>query len=68
MKPPYSITPQILKLISAISIKIGEINANYLNKPSAQLRKCNRIKTIYSSLPFQRNTLAIDQIKIILFP
>jgi len=62
MKPPYSITPQILKLISAISIKIGEINANYLNKPSAQLRKSNRIKTIHSSLQIEGNTLSIDQI------
>ena len=46
MKPPYDITPNILKLISSISEKIGEINANYLNKPSTTLRKQNRIKNI----------------------
>jgi Fic family protein len=62
MNPPYSITPQILKSISDISIKIGEINANYLNKQSPQLRKSNRIKTIHSSLQIEGNSLTIDQI------
>ena len=32
MKPPYEITSRILNLIGSISIKIGEVNANYLNK------------------------------------
>ena len=30
MKPPYSITPVILSLISTISEKLGAINANHL--------------------------------------
>ena len=29
MKPPYDITPKILKLITSISEKLGEINATY---------------------------------------
>jgi len=62
MKPPYNITPNILKLISSISEKIGEINANYLNKPSTTLRKQNRIKTIHSSLKIEGNTLSEEQI------
>ena len=49
MKPPYDITPKILKLISSISEKIGEVNANYLTKPSPLLREQNRIKTIGST-------------------
>ena len=32
MKPPYDITSSILKLITSISEKIGEVNANLLNK------------------------------------
>ena len=32
MKPPYDITPKILKLITSISEKLGEVNANYLKK------------------------------------
>lgn len=62
MKPPYEITPKILKLISSISEKIGEVNANYLNKQSPQLRKQNRIKTIHSSLQIEGNTLTEEQI------
>lgn len=34
MKPTYDITSKILKLISSISVKIGEVNANYLSKQS----------------------------------
>jgi len=62
MRPPYDITPKILKLISTISEKIGEVNANYLNKQSPQLRKQNRIKTIHSSLQIEGNTLTEEQI------
>lgn len=62
MKPPYDITPTILKLITAIAEKLGEVNANYLNKQSPQLRKQNRIKTIHSSLQIEGNTLTEEQI------
>ena len=62
MKPPYDITSIILKRISSISEKIGEVNANYLNKQSPQLRKQNRIKTIHSSLQIEGNTLSEEQI------
>jgi len=62
MKPPYDITPLILNLISSISEKIGEVNANYLNKQSPQLRKKNRIKTIHASLQIEGNTLTEEQI------
>ncbi len=50
MRPPYEITAEILKTIASISEKIGEINANLLDKPSPQLRKQNRIKTIHNSI------------------
>jgi len=66
MKPPYDITARILNLISSISIKIGEVNANYLNKQSPQLRKQNRIKTVHSSLSIEGNTLSEDQVSAIL--
>jgi len=62
MKPPYNITPKILKLIASISERIGEINANLLDKPSPQLRKQNKIKTIHSSLKIEGNVLTEDQV------
>jgi Fic family protein len=66
MKPPYQITSSILKLITSISEKVGEVNANLLNKPSPKLRKQNRIKTIHSSLKIEGNTLSEEQITALL--
>lgn len=62
MKPPYTITPKILALISSIAEKVGEVNAVHLNRPPTELRKKNRIKTIQASLEIEGNTLSIDQI------
>ncbi|WP_240477830.1 Fic family protein [Cyclobacterium amurskyense] len=65
MKPPYTITSKILKLVALISEKIGEVNAAHLSKPPTELRKKNRIKTIHSSLEIEGNTLTIEQITAI---
>jgi len=62
MKPPYEITNSILKHISSISEKIGEIKSARLIKPPTELRKKNRIKTIQSSLEIEGNTLTVEQI------
>jgi Fic family protein len=62
MKPLYEITPKILKLISSISEKIGETNANCLSRPSPQLRRHNKIRTIHSSLKIEGNTLTQEQV------
>ena len=66
MKPPYQVTTKIVRLISSISEKIGEINAAYLYKPPTELRKKNRIKTIQSSLEIEGNSLSLDQVTAIL--
>lgn len=66
MKPPYEITPEILKFITSISEKIGEINAKHLIKANPTLRKQNQIKTIHSSLSIEGNTLTEEQITAIL--
>src|SRR6056297_3067974 len=66
MKPPYDISAVILKLLTSISEKVGEINANLMNKPSPQLRKQNRIKTIHSSLSIEGNTLTQEQVTAII--
>ncbi len=65
MKPPYSLTPTIFRLVTQISERLGEAKALYLDKPSPQLRKRNRVKTIYSSLKIEGNTLTEDQITAI---
>jgi len=65
VKPPYDITSIILKLITSISEKIGEISANLIDRPSPQLRKQNKIKTIHSSLKIEGNTLTQEQVTAI---
>ena len=62
MKPPYEISPKIVKYVASISEKIGEVNAAHLNKPKTSLRKSNRIKTIQASLEIEGNTLTVEQI------
>ena len=66
MKPPYELTSEILKYITSISEKIGEVNAKYLIKTNPTLRKQNQIKTIHSSLSIEGNTLTEEQITAIL--
>ncbi|HNA93867.1 MAG TPA: Fic family protein [Saprospiraceae bacterium] len=66
MKPPYEISIEILKYISQISEKIGEINAKYLIKTNPTLRKQNQIKTIHSTLSIEGNTLTEEQITAII--
>ena len=66
MRPPYDLTNEILKLIASISEKLGEAKASFLDKPSPQLRKQNRIKTIHSSLSIEGNTLSEEQITALL--
>lgn len=66
MEPPYNLTSEILKLISEVSHKIGEVNASFLTKQSPELRKRNRIKTIQASLAVEGNTLSIEQITAII--
>ena len=62
MKPPYEVSKQILSLVAEVSEKVGEINAAKLDKPSAKLRRSNRIKTIQSSLAIEGNQLSEAQI------
>ena len=66
MKPHYHITVAILKLTTSISEKLGEVKAYFLDKPSPNLRKKNKIKTIHSSLKIEGNRLSEEQITALL--
>lgn len=65
VKPPYHITPDILKTTASISEKLGQVAALHLALPSPQLRKHNKIKTIHSSLQIEGNSLTEKQISMI---
>jgi Fic family protein len=53
-------------MVSSVSECVGQINAKFLDKPSPQLRKKNRIKTIHASLSIEGNTLTEDQISTVM--
>ncbi len=59
VKKLYEIKPKILKFITIVSERIGEINANLLDKPSPKLQKQNIVKTIHNSLKIEGNMLEI---------
>lgn len=62
MTPPYDLTSSIFRLVTSISEKLGEVKALYMDKPSPQLRKRNKVRTIHSSLKIEGNTLTEGQI------
>lgn len=62
MEPPFKITSSILDFVASISEKLGVIRAENLTKPSPELRKRQRIKTIQASLAIEGNTLTEEQI------
>lgn len=66
MKPPFSITPEILRLIGEIERLIGRIEGFEQPKPQPHLRKANRVRTIQGSLAIEGNTLDIDQVTALL--
>ena len=61
--PPFTITDEILQLVSEISEQIGALNVMLgERKPSPMLRKENQIKTIHSSLAIEHNSLSLQQV------
>ena len=65
-EPPYTITPEILNRVAAISEAIGRLTV--LTDPARALRlqRVNRIRTIHGSLAIEGNALSEAQITAIL--
>ena len=61
--PPYLITDKILSLVASVSEKVGRITerSNLDSKP--HLRRSNKIKSIYSSLAIEANSLSLGEVK-----
>ena len=62
----YTISSKILNLITSISIKIGEIKANYLEHQSNSFLKENRINSIYTTLLLDGNKLPFKKVEEII--
>ena len=61
--PPFTITSEIMRLVSEISEQVGIITTLLGERiPSPMLRKKNQIKTIHSSLAIENNTLSLKQV------
>jgi len=64
--PQYSITNEMLELVSQIMEELGFIS--YLGNLSKQpmLRKINRLKSIHSSTAIEGNTLTLEQVTAVI--
>ena len=61
--PPFTITDEILRLVSEISERVGALSVVLGTRmPSPMLRKENQIKTIHSSLAIEHNSLSLQQV------
>lgn len=66
MYPPYKITNKSISLIADVSKLLGKLEGLISIVPTPQLRKQNKIKTIYGTLSIEGNTLSIEQITAII--
>lgn len=65
-KPPFEITTEILDAVADIAELVGQITATQGLSSSPNLRRSNRIRTIYSSLAIEQNTLSLEQVTAVL--
>ena len=65
-KPPFEITNSILDKVAQIAELVGQVNAANGLSANPTLRRTNRIRTIYSSLAIEQNTLSLEQVTAVL--
>ena len=61
-QPPFRMTEEITNLIVEIGQYVGSITTYESMHRNPVLRRENRIKSIYSSLAIEQNTLSLDQV------
>lgn len=65
-KPPFTITEKILTDVMEICELVGKVSSTQHLSSDSVLRRQNRIKTIYSSLAIEQNTLSLEQVTAVL--
>ena len=65
-EPPFEITASMLDRIAEIADLVGQVNAVAGLTTNPMLRRTNRIRTIYSSLAIEQNTLSLEQVTAVL--
>ena len=64
--PPFEITNLILDEIAQIAQLVGQISVTSKHTITPMLRRTNRIKSIYSSLAIEQNTLSLEQVTAVI--
>ncbi len=64
--PPFQMTDGITNLVAEISELIGIVSVDERFTPNPQLRRQNRILSIYSSLAIEQNTLSLSQVTAVI--
>ena len=62
LSPPFKITNEILNFVYEIGELVGKISAEKEFEKNLTLKRENRIKSIYSSLAIEQNTLTLEQV------
>lgn len=65
-KPPFEITNAMFDEITEIAELVGHVTATQGLSANPTLRRTNRIRTIYSSLAIEQNTLSLEQVTAVL--
>lgn len=65
-KPPFEINEKIMAEVIDIAELVGKVSVSSQISTNPTLRRTNRIRTIYSSLAIEQNTLDIEQVTAVL--
>lgn len=60
--PPFTMTEEITNMVIEIGEQVGAVAVYDTLQSNPKLRRENRIKSIYSSLAIEQNTLTLDQV------
>lgn len=64
---PFQLADDILSLVVEIAEVVGHLSAHLEERvPTPQLRRENRIRTIYSSLAIENNSLSLEQVTAVI--
>ena len=61
-QPPFTMTEEITNLVIEIGEQVGAVVTYDSLKPNPTLRRESRIRSIYSSLAIEQNTLTLEQV------
>ena len=64
--PPFTVTIQMMKLVAEIAEKTGKISNYRSFETKPHLRKNNRIRSVWSSVAIEANSLSLDEVRSVI--